>query len=45
MDVHNHRPTVGPENPKTQSKATLKNLSANSYNLSVIYASVDNLIN
>ena len=36
---------MGSENPKTQSKATLNNSSANSYNLSVMYTNADNLVN
>ena len=45
MAVHNQKPTLGSENPKTQSKTTLNNSSANSCNLSVIYTNADNLIN
>ena len=45
MDVHNQRPTLGSENPKTQSKITLNNLSVNSCNLSVMHTGGDNLIN
>ena len=42
MAVHNQSPTLGSENPKTQSKTTLNNSSAN---LSVVYTNPDNLIN
>ena len=45
MDVHNQRSTLGSENPKTQSKATLNNSSAYSHNLYVIYTNAGNLIN
>ena len=37
MDVHNQRPTLGSENPKTQSKTTLNNSRANSCNLCYVY--------
>ena len=44
MVVSNQMPTPGSENPKTQSKTTLNNSSANSCSLSVMYANADNLI-
>ena len=37
MDKDNQRPTVESENPKTQSKTTLNNTSANSCNLCYLY--------
>ena len=45
MDAYNQRSTLGSENPKTQIKTNLNNLSANLHNLSVIYTNADNLIN
>ena len=45
MAVLNQGPTLGSENPKTQSKATLNNSSANSCNFSVMDTNADNLIN
>ena len=45
MDVHNQRPTLGSENPRTQSKTTLNNLSANPCYFSVMHTNADNLIN
>ena len=43
--LHNQRPTLGSENPKTQSKTTLNNSSANSCNLCGMYTNAENLIN
>ena len=45
MAVHNQRPTLESENPKTQSKTTLNNSNVNSCSLYVMYANYDNLIN
>ena len=45
MGVHNQAPNLGSENPKTQSKKTLNNSSANSRDLSFMFTNADNLIN